>query len=157
MVHHGIYTFVSLSVKLAKAKYKTPHKRQRLGEAALRCCLLLFLSLFFIEQVFPPDDILNGSSPQSQYTGTCVSSTDNFFHNPVDPENPGMDLEILTEPQDNKKSKNFDWAALIAHFASASCHLFFDNIHSTLPTLVFQKGEKVPLFILYHAWKTFLH
>lgn|GEM_PF-4547741 len=148
---------------MATGRYRKVIKPQRAGIASLHRCISVTLVFFFICKLFAADVQASRiiKAGEGINSGTFLShSSDGFFRNPAGPKGISLALEGITEENNGEskddETKAFGWAFDAAWLVGIPPDIFSDNILSAMPAAL-QNKATVPLFILYHSWKTFPH
>ena len=137
----------------AKGKYgKTRMPRDR--KITLNRCLFAALALLSLYRFLPSETYASNSVYDHVHVFLSKHS-DDVFQNHPDPSSLNMAVETLTVPEDDDETEGLDLDFHFPFIIFIPENLPSDPILSELPELPLQAGVAVPLFILYHSWKTF--
>jgi hypothetical protein len=148
---------------VAKGRYRDFLNSQHIGGTALSRCILVALTFFFFCKLVPAEIQANrliNENPYAFYNPSAANGTGTFFQNPVGPKALSLSLEniteeSITESDYTKKIKSLDWDFQQPGYSITPHLSFLDDILSALPPSLLQDRASVPLFVLFHSWKTF--
>lgn len=130
---------------------------QRLGRTLLNACLLFSLAFFFVCKFSPAESHAGGLTGGSRYVNTFTwGHTGHFYRSPFNPKGSGPAWESLFESEDYNL-KLGGWVCPPFQHVFVPQEFVADETLSALPPPFLQNRARIPLFVLHHSWKTFLH
>lgn len=119
--------------------------------------MLIALVFLFTWKLYPTENPAVGLLKESRFSSLNTVLTDgvhNFYRNPVNPKDFGRSLESIAEPDIQLKKVSFDCPAV--YQLPLPHQQLSERVLSALPPPFVRTRPTVPLFVLYHSWKSFL-
>jgi len=139
-------------------RYMPQNKPQRYIKLLLSGCFVAVLAFLFAGKVFSTENQPQAFFKSKEFHAHSGSlPTHGHYQIPQRTNTHSLVCEHVAEPQEDTSVKDLELGTELNFFISVPLQSFSETLLSALPDKFLNTKVHVPLFILYHSWKTFIH